>query len=220
VQQNAKVQDDPNAPGHPWAAEATSDPHEAAGASLGWYDETMDAAHWADLSDVTPAEAAMLLCRFDPNAESQAVASEHSTDETVPGDFRKLQRRFEDLARSEPRARKLRDWYDAAKHMRLKHHSWVREYFDALEVVEQRQLVKQQQPGREGASEQQCKSGGKRWTAENLEELKQYRRKHGTKEAAKAFGISTARVRALLPIPEAQKQMPARLPSVFTHLIK
>lgn len=37
------------------------------------------------------------------------------------------------------------------------------------------------------------------WTPERLAELRTYREQHSTKEAAEHFGISTSRVRALLP---------------------
>ena len=37
------------------------------------------------------------------------------------------------------------------------------------------------------------------WTPERLDELHAYRAAHGTKEAAEHFGVSTARVRQLLP---------------------
>ena len=39
----------------------------------------------------------------------------------------------------------------------------------------------------------------KRWTPEQLDDLRMYREQHGTEKAADYFGISTSRVRALLP---------------------
>jgi hypothetical protein len=39
----------------------------------------------------------------------------------------------------------------------------------------------------------------KKWTADRLEELSAYRDKHGTKAAAEHFGVTTSRVRELLP---------------------
>jgi hypothetical protein len=39
----------------------------------------------------------------------------------------------------------------------------------------------------------------RRWTPEKLAELRAYRHEHGTKAAAERFGITTARVRQLLP---------------------
>lgn len=46
----------------------------------------------------------------------------------------------------------------------------------------------------------------KRWTEENLAELRQYRRDHGTKAAAAHFGISESRVRQKLPGAKPQKK--------------
>jgi hypothetical protein len=43
------------------------------------------------------------------------------------------------------------------------------------------------------------KGTGKKWTADRLADLSAYRDKHGTNGAAEHFGISAARVRALLP---------------------
>lgn len=54
---------------------------------------------------------------------------------------------------------------------------------------------------------------GKRWTTERKAELKAYREKHGTEEAARQYGISAARVRALLP---SDKPQPKGY-SAFTH---
>ena len=59
----------------------------------------------------------------------------------------------------------------------------------------------------------------KKWTPERLRELASYRQKHGIQEAAKRFGISKARIRALLP---GEKKTPAKAAgySVFSHRMK
>lgn len=54
---------------------------------------------------------------------------------------------------------------------------------------------------------------GKKWTADRLADLSAYRGKHGTKRAAEHFGITAARVRALLP---TGKPAPKGY-SAFTH---
>jgi hypothetical protein len=46
----------------------------------------------------------------------------------------------------------------------------------------------------------------KTWTAERKEQLRAYRKSHGTKEAAAHFGISESRVRALLPSGQPAKK--------------
>ncbi len=57
---------------------------------------------------------------------------------------------------------------------------------------------------------------GKRWTPENLAELKSYREKHGTKKAAEHFCISESLIRQKLP---SEKPQPKGY-SAFTHRIK
>lgn len=54
---------------------------------------------------------------------------------------------------------------------------------------------------------------GKEWTPGRLAELKTYREQHGTKAAAEKYGISTARIRTLLP---SGKPRPQGY-SAFTH---
>lgn len=54
---------------------------------------------------------------------------------------------------------------------------------------------------------------GKRWTDAALAELREYREKHGTKEAAKRFNVSEARVRRLLPTDKPK----AKGFSAFSH---
>jgi len=49
------------------------------------------------------------------------------------------------------------------------------------------------------AREQKAPGGGKKWTDEELAELRAFRDEHGTKATAQKFGISEARVRQLLP---------------------
>jgi hypothetical protein len=54
--------------------------------------------------------------------------------------------------------------------------------------------------------------GGEKWTPERKDELRAYRDEHGTKAAARQFGISEARVRQLLPTekPPATWLMPEK----------
>lgn len=60
---------------------------------------------------------------------------------------------------------------------------------------------------------------GKRWTPKRIEELRRYRKEHGTKMAAQHFGITASRVRALLPKQEARPE-PANPFQVLTHRLK
>jgi hypothetical protein len=68
-------------------------------------------------------------------------------------------------------------------------------------------------PAGEPLPDAPVKGTWKKWTVDRLAELKAYRAKHGTKAAAERFGVTTTRVRALLPTGK-----PARKGySAFTH---
>jgi hypothetical protein len=67
-----------------------------------------------------------------------------------------------------------------------------------------------------GASDSVEPVTGKRWTPENLADLKSYRDKHGTKKAAEFFRISEQRIRQKLP---SEKPQPKGY-SAFTHRMK
>lgn len=105
---------------------------EAAEGLVGWFDATIDAAHWFSLNDVLPHHAAMLLCQFDPNDEQLEQAQLTTTDATEPRDLVRLVQRFEDLARTSPRPRPLLQWLQEARQMGVRYHPWVDEYVDAV----------------------------------------------------------------------------------------
>lgn len=56
----------------------------------------------------------------------------------------------------------------------------------------------------------------KRWTPEELAELRSYKAAHGTKATAERFNISQARVRKLVPT-EPEKAAAGQPHSVWTH---
>ena len=67
--------------------------------------------------------------------------------------------------------------------------------------------------GRKGVAPDEVAGTRKVWTSERLEELRDFRAAHGTKEAAKWASVSESRVRALLP-----RNKPATTGySAFTH---
>ena len=103
--------------------------------SVEWFDETLEANHWASLNDVSPGDAAMLLCRFNPNAEKFDDVQDTTTDELAPVHLKQLQQRFEDLSKSSPTPRTLRDWHLAAKSMKVRYHSWIDEYMEATWIA-------------------------------------------------------------------------------------
>jgi hypothetical protein len=97
-----------------------------------WCDATLNAADWWALSDLQPSEAAMLLCQQDPHAAPEPEKT--TTSETTPLDYRKLLRAFEDVAKSQPGPKALRDWHQHARAGRLKYHSWIDRYLMSVET--------------------------------------------------------------------------------------
>ncbi|WP_235507467.1 hypothetical protein [Acidovorax sp. Leaf78] len=95
-----------------------------------WYDATLSASYWWGLSDLQPAEAAMLLCEQDPHEEPTPERT--TTSETTPLDYRKLLRAFTDVAKREPSPRTLSVWHKHARAERLKYHSWIDRYASAV----------------------------------------------------------------------------------------
>ncbi|MDB5889528.1 MAG: hypothetical protein JWP47_359 [Polaromonas sp.] len=77
----------------------------------GWDEATLEADHWAAMSEITPINAAMLLCRLNPNEQSYDDAKLLSTDETKPENLVKLEQRLTDLARTVQKPRTLRNWH-------------------------------------------------------------------------------------------------------------
>jgi hypothetical protein len=91
-----------------------------------WHDVTLEAEHWATLSDIAPVDAAMLLCRFNPNETSYDDAKLTTTDELKPEQLVRLAQR---LADHKPRT--LREWHQTAKVLGLTYHSWIDGYMEA-----------------------------------------------------------------------------------------
>jgi hypothetical protein len=104
--------------------QAKNDPKQVAEGLVAWYDVTLDAMTWWGLGSVTPREAAMLLCQFNPH-DSKLDPLSIESDEAVPADFKRLLRVFEDVAQNQSEARTLSDWLDVARSKRLKYHSWI-----------------------------------------------------------------------------------------------
>ncbi|GEM_PF-3879204 len=98
---------------------------------VGWCDYHLEAAHWSALSDVAPTDAAMLLCRFNPNEQSYADARLTTTDELGPEHLVRLGQRLADISKTDPRPRTLRDWHQTARKNGLAYHSWIDGYMEA-----------------------------------------------------------------------------------------
>ncbi|ACB35727.1 hypothetical protein Lcho_3471 [Leptothrix cholodnii SP-6] len=95
---------------------------------IGWYDATMDAAHWFAMKAIGPEMAAMLLCRYNPNTETLAAAEHSTNDKTRPRHLVQLRQRFEDINRTDPSNRALVDWLRIARELELRYHSWIDQY--------------------------------------------------------------------------------------------
>ena len=93
-----------------------------------WYDHSLEADHWVALGDVSPIDAAMLLCRFNPNDETYENVKLITSDELKPEHLVRLVQRFTDIRESDPMPRTLRDWHQRAKELGLKYHSWIDGY--------------------------------------------------------------------------------------------
>ena len=106
-------------------------PEQKAQDVVGWFDEVIEAAHWFALNDISPADAAMLLCQHNPNEEMLAAAEQSTNDETGPRELVQLRQRFEDFSRTDPRTRSLVEWLRIARELELRHHSWAQQYIDA-----------------------------------------------------------------------------------------
>lgn len=97
----------------------------------GWHDVTLEADHWAALGDISPIDAAMLLCRFNPNESSYDDARLTTTDELKPEQLVRLAQRLADIDKAEHKPRTLQDWHQAARGMGLTYHSWIDGYMEA-----------------------------------------------------------------------------------------
>lgn len=92
-----------------------------------WSDATLDADSWWRLNNVTPLQAATLLCGFNPD-DGTVDPLTVSTDKTSPDDFKRLLREFEDAAQDDSKPRTLSQWHDIAITRNLKHHTWIDDY--------------------------------------------------------------------------------------------
>ena len=100
----------------------------------GWNDYTMDASTWWGNESVTPIQAAMLLCRHNPNIDTEQDAAIITTDETTPQDFNRLKNSFEAASNTK---RTLGAWADYAAKRGLKVHSWLAQWRKAAQQLEE-----------------------------------------------------------------------------------
>jgi hypothetical protein len=135
--------------------------------AVGWWDASLDAWVWWGMCDLEPSKAAMLLCSFNPN-NSACNPQTDSTDETEPKHFKLLLSYFEDVAKSKPRPRTLREWHAAAHTRNLKHHSWIDEYERAVDWVVPSDPATLEKCGPSASSSAPYKAGGTTTTTHRI----------------------------------------------------
>lgn len=168
--------------------QAKNDPKQVAERLVAWYHETLDAKTWWNLSAITPREAAMLLCQFNPHDDNYDPLS-ITTDETSPEDFKRLLRVFEDAAQSQS-PRTLSDWHDIARDKRLKYHSWIDAFRQAM--AENPPIIDSLPEVFRKASEKNAKRPGTKglvaWQSEMLEnwpKIAEYQKKPPARQVMK-----------------------------------
>ena len=113
---------------------------DEANSTLGWYDNTLNAAMWFSYGAVLPRNAACLLCGIMPDDDKVDPLS-LSTDETTPNDFKNLLSTFEDVERCAPSSRTLEQWRHIASSRHLKFHTWIDEYLQAKKISNSAMVV-------------------------------------------------------------------------------
>lgn len=143
-----------------------------------WYDASLEADHWYSLPMVTPEQAAMLLCQFNPR-ESTADWLATTTNETQPQDHARMLEQLQAAHTVEPKSRTLRQWWDMARGW--KHHSWIDRYIS---------FIDRQVSPINGVQVQASRTIGKLVTPEQLTHAQQLRDEHGATKAAKILEVS------------------------------
>jgi hypothetical protein len=100
---------------------------------LGWLDVAMDGNFWFRQPSVSPAQAAMLLCEINPNAETEADALASTNELTGPADYTRLLNAFQALENASASPRTLLDWRNYAQERALKYHAWIELWLELLQ---------------------------------------------------------------------------------------
>lgn len=102
---------------------------EAVEYMVAWHDFTLGADYWFSLGHIRPADAALLICGFNPHKVNARADAEQVEGDTKPQDFKRALGVFEDAQSVEPAPRRtLRDWIDLANKTGLRHARWIDEY--------------------------------------------------------------------------------------------
>jgi hypothetical protein len=107
---------------------AGHDPAKEQERFISWHDQTRNARAWFDMPDVSPRDAAMVLCRLNPLEDEDPERIYVDDDKSSPERYRLLLAMFESVARATPKHRTLMEWRAIAREMGLRYHEWVDEY--------------------------------------------------------------------------------------------
>lgn len=129
---DGKLWDGQDAKGRKYVAEGYDNAHDPSLEGerfVGKHDYSMNARMWFDMPDVEPRDAAMVLCRYNPNRGDPDYYVDD--DELSPERYRLLLAMFESVARALPKHRTLMEWRVIAQEKGLRYHEWVDMYVQA-----------------------------------------------------------------------------------------
>lgn len=118
-----------------------NDPVKVLENRVAWFDYTMDAWRWWDMQNVTPEEAAKVLCRLNPLECEDPDGIYVDGDRESPRRYKTMLRVFEDVASTSPKHRMLVEWRTIAQQKDLRYHSWIDEYADAVKALAGNQVA-------------------------------------------------------------------------------
>lgn len=180
------------------------------GEHVHWYNATLDAEHWFSLPVVSPEQAALLLCQYNPNdvGTTYDLALQRTNEEVGRSELMRLRQMFDAVNATAPKHRTLLDWVKLADDQKLRFHSWIKTYVsltkigskEGLETAGPFEVPSQALPIKNASR------NSKVWTPERLAEVKAYRDIHGTKKAAEHFGCSPQLIRKKLPKAPSQSK--------------
>ena len=100
-----------------------------------WSDAELHADQWFMLANVTPLQAAMLLCGQNPNGDdAEGKAERTTTDSIKPSDFRALRTTFQGQTAPAGQATDLETWVRLARSLSLRYDPWVDAYMAAADL--------------------------------------------------------------------------------------
>lgn len=118
-----------------------NDPALAGERLIEGYNHTMDARTWWKMQNVTPKDAAMVLCRINPLVVDDPEHIYVDGDISSPDMYRLLLKVFESVASTALKPRMLLEWRAIAQQHDLCYHAWIDDYADAMGVPAEKQAA-------------------------------------------------------------------------------